>query len=328
MFYLDQKYLMILSTSLSRFSDKGNHVYNCRCPLCGDSQKNKLKARGYFYEVDKGIAYKCHNCSYSGFFSQVLQQLNPTLYSQYSLERLNDSPIKSIQPKKEKVETKYKDINLKTLYDSKDDVTRYALARGLKLTAIKRVYSCPNFRRWCVEQFGEKYSKVSESAKLLLPFYDIEGNLVGAQGRSIDPKENLRYETVKHPEVESMIFGLDQWNRNITTKIVEGPIDSLFLKNGLAVASSDLKRAKKILPQLNIENTVFCWDNEPRSREIVKLIEEAIDNGFRVFIWPNNILGKDFNDVANTGVDIERMIEDNTFSGVRARLEFTRWKKV
>lgn len=329
MSHIDLKYLMLISSQLERFSAKSETLYNCRCPICGDSSKNKLKARGYFYETPKGYYYKCHNCNYGSSFNTLLERIDSALYSDYSLEKLNSrNTLYPKNIKKDSKQTKFKNIQLKSAADSIDDVTRYAMSRGFTANQLNRVYSCPNFRTWAVERFGDKYDKVSESKKLILPFFDLDGNLVGAQARSIDPNEKLRYETVKHPEVEHMVFGLDNWNRNKTTRIVEGPIDSLFVDNAIAMASSDLKRIKKVLPSLNIDNTVFCWDNEPRSKEIVKLIENAIENNLKVFLWPDTIPCKDFNDAMNIGLDVENIISNNTFHGVSAKLRFVTWRKV
>ena len=48
--YIDIKYLNIISPQLQKFKKKGNNLWNFRCPYCGDSQKNKTKARGFVYQ--------------------------------------------------------------------------------------------------------------------------------------------------------------------------------------------------------------------------------------------------------------------------------------
>ena len=47
--YVDQKYLNLISNKLPLFKKKKDSTYNCRCIICGDSQKKKNKARGYFF---------------------------------------------------------------------------------------------------------------------------------------------------------------------------------------------------------------------------------------------------------------------------------------
>ena len=84
---LDQKYLSLISARLPFFKRKDDHLYNCRCILCGDSTKNKRKARGYFFHHKNELRYKCHNCDASLSFGNFLKQIDAVLYSQYALEK-------------------------------------------------------------------------------------------------------------------------------------------------------------------------------------------------------------------------------------------------
>ena len=59
---IDIDYIINLSGQLDRFKKKGDYTFNCRCPICGDSKKNKYKARGYVYEKKEALFFKCHNC--------------------------------------------------------------------------------------------------------------------------------------------------------------------------------------------------------------------------------------------------------------------------
>ena len=58
MTYVDLKYINILSGRLSLFKRKSNNLFNFRCPFCGDSQRNKLKARGYVYAKENKYSFK------------------------------------------------------------------------------------------------------------------------------------------------------------------------------------------------------------------------------------------------------------------------------
>jgi hypothetical protein len=77
-----------------------------------------------------------------------------------------------------------------------------------------------------------------------------------------------------------------------------------------------------------ISNAIWIYDNEPRNTEIVRRIGNTIDNGDSVVIWPSNIDDKDINDMAMSGLDVQSVIESNTYSGLEAKLKFTTWKKV
>lgn len=323
---VDEKYLLLLSPSLERFSKKGDHLYNCRCPICGDSEKSKLKSRGYFFHQKDSIFYKCHNCSFSSSFQYFLKQVDESLHRQYTFENFRESPnVPDLFNDEKKTESNFKSLDLPKLSDVNNSVSDYARSRGFTCDQLSRTYYVKNFREWAVHCFGEKYSRTAADERLILPFFDLNDNLVGAQGRSIDPNAKYRYETVKHPDAKFSFFGLDNWNRTKTTYVTEGPIDSLFLPNAVAVASSDLLRVRKFLPESNF---VFIWDNEPRSHEICKLIQSAIVNGCNVFIWPSNLTCKDINDAVKSQIDIVDVVEGNVFSGLSAELAFKNWKKI
>ena len=69
---IDTNYIINLSSQLEKFSKKGDYTYNCRCPICGDSQKSKSKARGYFYKKQNDMFYKCHNCGYGSSVGNLI----------------------------------------------------------------------------------------------------------------------------------------------------------------------------------------------------------------------------------------------------------------
>ena len=75
--FIDVKYISLLSSRLSKFKKVKPHLYNFRCPICGDSQKNKNKARGFLYRVKTNTNYKCHNCGVSMSFSNFLKEIDP-----------------------------------------------------------------------------------------------------------------------------------------------------------------------------------------------------------------------------------------------------------
>ena len=75
--YVDQKYINLLSGQLERFTRKRDDLYNFRCPICGDSQKKKHKARGYVYRKENLLFYRCHNCSASMSLAILIKEINP-----------------------------------------------------------------------------------------------------------------------------------------------------------------------------------------------------------------------------------------------------------
>ena len=162
-----------------------------------------------------------------------------------------------------------------------------------------------------------------DSARIIIPFRDKQGNLFGYQGRSLAPKAKLRYITIMLDEEQPKIFGLDKVKEDKPIYIVEGPFDATFLENSVAMAGSDAD-----VRTLGWSNYIWIFDNEPRNREIVARISKVIDRGDKVVIWPKNIQEKDINDMVLAGRDVQNVVDSNVYSGLEATLKFNDWKKV
>ena len=119
------------------------------------------------------------------------------------------------------------------------------------------------------------------------------------------------------------IYGLDEINRDETIYVVEGPFDSTFIKNSVAMCGSDID-----IGSFGWSDIVYVYDNEPRNREICNRISKTIDRGEKVVIWPSNVSEKDLNDMILAGRDVQNMVECNTHKGLEAKLKFTNWKKI
>ena len=97
------------------------------------------------------------------------------------------------------------------------------------------------------------------------------------------------------------LYGLDHINKNETIYIVEGPLDSFFLENSVAMCGSDVD-----IRTLGWSDYIWVYDNEPRSRQITVKISKSIDAGDKVVIWPSTIKQKDLNDMVVSGVKCKK----------------------
>jgi hypothetical protein len=155
----------------------------------------------------------------------------------------------------------------------------------------------------------------------------MEKNLAAFQGRALG-ESKLRYITVKTHEDNHKFYGLDRLNLDDMIYVVEGPIDSMFLQNAIATADSNLMSITSVFDKSKI---TLVFDNEPRNKEIVKKIDDAIEQHYNVMIWPEMIDSKDINDMVLDGFspdEIQDIISRNTFVNLRAKAEFIKWKKV
>ena len=105
--------------------------------------------------------------------------------------------------------------------------------------------------------------------RMVIPFRDSNGDIFAYQGRAFG-KEKPKYITIILDESVPKIFGLDRVDTSRDIFVMEGPIDSLFIENSIAVAQSDLR-----VPQYK-DKPVLVPDNEPRNKEIVKQIERRL----------------------------------------------------
>ena len=107
---IDTKYISLLSAQLEKFKKKGDYLWNFRCPICGDSQKKKNKARGYLYKKKNDMYYRCHNCNYGTTMSNFLKEIDTSLHQQYRMERWKSGENGFSNYQKPKVEVENPDL--------------------------------------------------------------------------------------------------------------------------------------------------------------------------------------------------------------------------
>ena len=329
--YIDHKYTNLLSSRLSRFARKSRDLYNFRCPLCGDSQKNLYKARGYLFNKKNSLIFKCHNCGIGGSLKFLLDKLDPTLSRQYSFENYKEEKGEPVQQEKVPIFRKpvFSKIDAPRLTDLEPDhpAVKFCDVRMLPKERYRDLYFANCFKSWVSKYDVDLAARLKENdPRIIIPFFDKEKKLIAAQGRSLE-NNTLRYFTIKIDKTSIKIFGLDKIKDDELIYIVEGPFDSMFLPNCLAMAGSDLDDASMFYAK----NVVFVYDNEPRNKEIVFKIEKSIKKGFAVCIWPDTVKFKDINDMVIGEIDILEIINIinmNTYRGLPARIKFNQWKRI
>jgi transcription elongation factor Elf1 len=333
--FIDRSFLLQLSPKLQRFTKKKDDLYNFRCPLCGDSQKNKLKSRGYVYRKKNDYFFMCHNCGASTTFFNFLKQVDPNLVKEYQLERYkngetgnNNYPKPDFEEAKTPKPTFKQSVNLPTI-DSLPEAhfaKVYVQSRRIPETFHSQLYYAEDFATF-IQDLGIEKELHKEDKRLVIPFYDADKKLIAIQGRSLG-ESKLRYITLKLDDDGHKFFGLDRINQDEMIYVVEGPIDSMFLENAVATADSNLESITNLFDRSKV---TLVFDNEPRNKEIVKKIDEAIEKHYNVVIWPEMIESKDINDMVLEGFspdEIQDIISKNTFVNLRAKAEFIRWKKI
>jgi len=320
---VDSKYIGLVSSRLQKFKKVKNNLYNFRCPICGDSQKNKNKTRGYLYQVKNNTNFKCHNCGASMSFNNFIKTLDGTLHKQYTMEKFKEGHTgRNFVVEEPKLEFKKpvfkKSINLPKA--STNPVAKEYLERR-KLNPDKFYYA-DRFKWWSNTQKQTFDTIGRDEPRIIIPLYDEEKNMIGFQGRALDKSPN-KYITIMIQEEAPKIYGLETIDKELPIYVVEGPFDSTFVSNSVALCGSDGD-----LGYLKGSSVIFVYDNEPRNREIVTRIGKCIERGERVVIWPSHILEKDINDMVLAGHSVMDVLKLNTYSGLEAKIKFNNWKKI
>ena len=329
MSYLDTKYINLASASLQKYKKVKTGLYTFRCPYCGDSKKNKNKTRGYLFQVKGDHVFKCHNCGITRSFSNFLKDHAPHVYDEYVMERYKEGTIGKNVPKPDltqfvhtpKFEKRTVDLEPLSRLNNFHVAKKYILDRGIPEHKLDRLYYCPNFMEWSNTQKQTFPDTTNDEARIIIPLNDTDGNLIGFQGRSLSPNAKMRYITVMLDENAPKLYGLDHINKNETIYIVEGPLDSFFLENSVAMCGSDVD-----IRTLGWSDYIWVYDNEPRSRQITDKISKSIDAGDSVVIWPSTIKQKDLNDMVVSGVNVKSVIQSNVYQGLKAKLQLSNWK--
>jgi predicted RNA-binding Zn-ribbon protein involved in translation (DUF1610 family) len=320
--FVDVKYINLISSRLQKFKKVKNNLYNFRCPLCGDSQKNKNKARGYLYQVKNNTNFKCHNCGANISFNNFLKQLDTAIHKQYTFEKFKEGNtgrnFTVEEPKFQFDPPKFKPKL--DLPKASENPNAKLYLKNRKLNPDKFYYS-DKFKEWTNSLQPTFDSIENDEPRIIIPLF-YQNTLIGFQGRALGPNK-IKYITIMLDDNAPKIYGLDEIKKDQTVYITEGPFDSTFIPNSIALCGADGDVAK-----WGICNPVWIYDNEPRNAEIHSRISRVIDRGERVVIWPSSIKEKDINEMILSGLNVQSVIKSNTYSGLEAKLKFTTWKKI
>jgi len=348
--WVDLKYARLLGARLPQFKAKGTNLFNFRCPLCGDSKKNKHKKRGFLYPSKGRIRYKCHNCAVNLPLGEFINMVAPELAKEYRLEQFRErrqlqwhttnfpapAPAAPAPPADS---TLLFHSDLGELLPSISNLAKtnplhpcveYVRKRLIPEETWLDLYFAENFSVLEKLNLQSYFKRLPHDSRLVIPFRDQTGHLVGATGRMLEQQDGSqvpRYLTVRCNDAP-LIYGLEKFNACQPAFVVEGPLDSLFLPNALAAGSSDLP---KVFSIINREQTTFIFDNQPRNEHVVGIMERLIQAGnVRVCIWAPTFRWKDINEAIMAGLTtpvLTELISACTYSGLALKTKFSLWRR-
>jgi hypothetical protein len=347
--YIDKKYINLLSPRLERFAWKKQDLANFRCPLCGDSKKNKTKARGYFFQKENDMYYRCHNCGASHTMYRFLEMFAPALCKEYSLERWRNGEVGHSnypKPKEEPVFGLFKKPFAEKKTSPLDNIKKVSdLPENHKCREFVELRRIPR-KFWDILYYASDFGKwakgvdpevtLESQPRLVIPIFDNHGSMVAAQGRALSVQDDrnarrtARYITLKGDKtIEKLWYGMERLDKDGVVYVFEGPLDSLFIPNSVAMIG--INDGSNIPKPLHGRRLVFALDNEPRNPAVVSQLKKHIDLGHEVVIWDSSVKAKDVNDMIMEGLsvsDIMSLMKRGTCRGAEAILRFNKWKKV
>lgn len=330
---IDAKYISLVSSRLEKFKKIKNNLYNFRCIYCGDSQKSKIKARGYIYQLKNDHNFKCHNCGMSKTFTNFLKDVDTILYDQYIMERYKNgltgrgSQTKTPDIKIEKPNFSKKSFDLPSIKElNKEHFARkYLEDRKIPEKYLCELYFCENFKEWTNQQKYTFKKIEKDEPRIIIPLVN-KGEIFGFQGRSLNKNSKVKYITIILNEDHPKIYNLDKVDYTKTVYVVEGPIDSMFLDNSIAMVGADIDKMF-FISNYDAE-FVIVYDNEKRNKQILERMEKSIEMKLPIVIWPNDLKEKDINDMIIAGINVQKIIKENTYMGLEAKAKLIGWKRV
>ncbi len=333
--HIDHKYLGILSSRLALFKRKSDHLFNFRCPFCGDSESSRTKARGYVYQTKGRLTFKCHNCGHSTNMTKLIEQVDPTLSKEYRLEVFREenggaAPRPTfLMPKpefKKSGDTRLTDLGLIPIsqLDSSHRAVQYLEGRKIPHARYDDLYYAKDMK--VCETLNSSYKdRLISDERIVIPFRSMEGKLTGVTGRAMG-NSKLRYMTVRMSN-EPLVYGLDRVDFSQTVYVTEGQFDAMVIPNAIAPGGTDMGRALSYIPE---GKAVLVFDNQPRNKQVVEQMQKAITRKIPMVIWPQTWKYKDINESVVDGVDpleVVALLNTCTHQGLALNLALRDWKK-
>jgi transcription elongation factor Elf1 len=337
---------------LERFKPQGNDCYNFRCPICGDSQKDKKKTRAYIVSSSKKnmTTMYCHNCGASMSLGTFLKTHAPDLYAAYKMDRFG----KKLGVKVESLDDAFAEtaVEMKTEFgdllrgchklskcpETLMDVKRYAEKRCIPESLFNELYAVKNVRELASKINKYKDTKFPEVPALVIPFYDEEGDYSYIQCRVIDEDvpQRHRFITLELND-DTKLYGRNRINWSDPVYVLEGPIDAMFIDNALATAgaAAGLYEVERMNREHGnaLSNICLLFDNDYTSNpEILDYVLKYANTGYSVVLFDKNFEGiKDVNDAVQnhgwTREEVNAYVRAVTYNGLRAKLELSSLQK-
>ena len=306
------------------------NAYNFECPICNEGKSSGKKRRG-FYNADEGYIY-CHNCNRGWDPIKWIQEVCGLTFTDLMKEAQSydfttmDSSISA------RFDTPVKRVDFGTLPEDSinllDDIQRnYYIQESVvrqcwDLIQARRLHTAINRPKSFWVSLKDKIHK----NRLCIPFYDEDNQIRFYQTRTVLAEDMVdRPKYLSKINADKRVYGINNINRDLDYLFIfEGPIDSMFVENGLGICGLHLTDLQdEILRKYSLYRRIWVPDNQYIDEPAKEKTMELLDEGARVFIWPKELRGfKDLNDVCckyKLDQISPKLLVDNSFVGLEAK---------
>lgn len=307
-------------------------VYNAECCICHEGSSSGSKRRLFYFPAER--YFYCFNCSRSWSEINWLQEVTGKSFH----EILKDTKsfdtsvnlvtmLSSVDETKETVSIPVIPEDSVDIFDSSQcdyyaGTSQYkVLLKAIDYCRRRKLFTAVNRPASLYISFTDYVHK----NRLIIPFYSVDNKIESYQSRSLCGDEYPKYLTKFG---DKCLYGENNIDPTVPyVFIFEGPIDAMFVKNGVAIGGSTLtEKQETFLNRCFGQEIIYVYDNDNNNKEMDKKIKTLIDKNKKVFIWPKELQKfKDINEIC-CQLDIDefpyKFIVDNSFTGIEAKMKF------
>jgi hypothetical protein len=316
--------------------NKFTNVYNGCCPICREGKSWGRKKRLFFLPRDNVIC--CHNCGWYGdpikwicatdncTFTDIILEIKQGVFGASFIENYFDKTktvtdiVSTPQLPKDSINL-FDEVQVEYYKSNKD------VQRALSIINKRKLNTAINKPKTLWVSLKDKVHQ----NRIIIPFYS-NNKIVHYQSRSIYPAQQPKY--LSKQSSDKVLFNVDNIKNEISTIfITEGPIDSFFIENGIAVAGIQehskalyTKKQKIQISRYLLHEKIWVLDSQWLDTASYNKTSILCELEEKVFIWPKNIgtKYKDVNDMC-VSLNINRLphkfLKENTFTGLKGKVK-------
>lgn len=306
---------------------KSTNTYTGGCPICREGKSWGRKSRLYYIPNDSKLC--CHNCGWYGTPINWVMEVEQLTYKEVAAQIKECDyeyglPVETIE-KAQTTELPRDSINLfdrtqLTYYKDNDSVKR-----AVDVIVDRKLNKAVNRPRTLYTSLTD----VVHKNRLIIPFYNQSNECIFYQSRKLF-ESDTKPKYLSKMNSEKSLFNYNNVSSSTDNVfITEGPIDSFFIEDSVAVAGIQERSKESLTPvqaqqleRLFLVQTVWVLDSQWLDQTSLIKTETLLKNNQCVFIWPRNI-GEKFKDINEMCVyfDIDRIgkkyILENTYCGLK-----------